>query len=70
MYNGSMLIKNKELNNMTNIQLIQQLEAERSRLLGLSRRQQIQILQQTSHGEFRAVIRDIENTIRTLYITA
>lgn len=51
---------------MTNEQLIQALEVERSRLLGLPRRQQIQVLQQTSHGEFRAVIRDIENTIITL----
>ena len=41
---------------MTNEQLIQALEAERSRLLGLPRRQQIQVLQQTPHGEFRAVI--------------
>ena len=68
MYNGGMLIKNKELNNMNTTQLIEALRNERLRLLGLPRREQIQIPHASNHGKFRDVIQDIENTITTLQV--
>lgn len=54
---------------MNTTQLIQALQNQRLRLLGLPRRQQIQITQQSNHGEFRDVIQDIENTIITLQVS-
>ena len=61
-------LKSKE-NKMNTTQLIQALENERLRLLGLPRRQQIQITHASNHGEFRDVIQDIENTIITLQVS-
>ena len=54
---------------MNTTQLIQALQNERLRLLGLPRRQQIQITHASNHGEFRDVIQDIENTIITLQVS-
>ena len=54
---------------MNTTQLIQALRTERLRLLGLSRREQIQITHASNHGEFRDVIQDIENTITTLQVS-